>query len=57
MNNRQNWIVLAEECEAFAATAKAEANRDMLLAAATRCRRMAKVARDLDDPSNLDQTP
>ena len=57
MNDRQNWIVVAEECEAFAATAKAQANRDMLLAAATRWRRMAKVARDLDEPSNLDQTP
>jgi hypothetical protein len=56
MNNRQNWIALAEECEAFAATAKAEANRDMLLAAATRWRRMAKVARDLDEVTNLDQT-
>jgi hypothetical protein len=29
----------------------------MLLAAATRWRMMAKVARDLDEPSNLDQTP
>jgi hypothetical protein len=57
MNNRQNWIVLAEECEAFAAAAKAQANRDMLLAAATRWRRMAKVARNLDEPTNLDQIP
>jgi hypothetical protein len=57
MNDRKNWILLAEECEAFAATAKAEANRDMLLAAATRRRRMAKVARDLDEPTNLDRTP
>ena len=57
MNNRENWILLAEECEAFAAAAKAQANRDMLLVAATRWRRMAKVARDLDEPSNLDRTP
>jgi hypothetical protein len=57
MNNRQNWIVLAEECEAFAAAAKAQANRDMLLAAATRWRRMAKIARNLDEPTNLDQIP
>jgi hypothetical protein len=57
MNNCQNWILLAEECEAFAATAKAQANRDMLLAAATRWRSRSMAARALDEPSNLDQTP
>ena len=57
MNDRQNWIVVAEECEAFAAAAKVQVNRDMLLAAAARWRRMAKVARDLDEVTNLDQTP
>jgi hypothetical protein len=29
----------------------------MLVAAAARWRRMAKVARDLDEVTNLDQTP
>ena len=57
MDNRQNWMVVAEECEALAAAAKAQVNRDMLLAAAARWRRMAKVMRDLDEPTNLDQTP
>jgi hypothetical protein len=56
MNDRQNWIVVAEECEALAAAAKAKVNRDMLLAAAARWRRMAEVARDLDEVTNLDQT-
>ncbi len=56
MNDRQNWIVVAEECEAFAAAAKAQVNRDMLLAAAARWRRMAEVARDLDEVTHLDQT-
>ena len=56
MDNRQNWIVVAEECEAFAAAAKTQVNRDMLLAAAARWRRMAEVARDLDEVTNLDQT-
>ena len=49
------WIVVAEECEAFAAAVKAQVNRDMLLAAAARWRRMARVARDLDEVTNLDQ--
>ena len=57
MDNRQNWMVMAEECEALAAVAKVQANRHMLLAAAARWRRMAKVARDLDDVTNLEQTP
>jgi hypothetical protein len=57
MNNRENWMVVAEECETFAAAAEAQVNRDMLLAAAARWRRMAKVMRDLDEPTNLDQTP
>jgi hypothetical protein len=57
MDNFQNWMVVAEECEAFAAAAKAQVNRDMLLAAAARWRRMAKAARDLDEVTNLDQTP
>ena len=57
MDNRQNWMVVAEECEAFAAAAKAQVNRDMLLAAAARWRRMAKVARELDKVKNLDHTP
>jgi len=34
MDNLQNWMAVAEECEAFAAAAKAQVNRDMLLAAA-----------------------
>ena len=55
MGNFQNWMVVAEECEAFAAAAKAQVNRDMLLAAAARWRRMARVARDLDEVTNLDQ--
>ena len=55
MNNRQNWMVVAEECEAFAAAAKAQVNRDMLLAAAARWRRMARVARDFDEVTKLDQ--
>jgi hypothetical protein len=54
MDNFQNWMVVAEECEAFAAAAKAQVNRDMLLAAAARWRRMAGVARDLE-VTNLDQ--
>jgi hypothetical protein len=54
MDNFQNWMVVAEECEAFAAAAKAQVNRDMLLAAAARWRRMARVARDLDEVTNLD---
>ena len=49
-------MVAAEECEAFAAAAKAQVNRDMLLAAAARWRRMAEVARDLDEVTHLDQT-
>jgi hypothetical protein len=57
MDNRQNWMVVAEECEAFAAAARAQVNRDMLLAAAARWRGMAKAARDLDEVTNLDQTP
>ena len=56
MNNRENWILLAAECEAFEATANAQENRDMLLAAATRWHRMTKVARDLDVPCNRGQT-
>jgi hypothetical protein len=55
MNNRQNWMVVAEECEVLAAAAKAQVNRDMLLAAAARWRRMATVARDLDEVTKLDQ--
>jgi hypothetical protein len=55
MNNRQNWMVVAEECEVLAAAAKAQVNRDMLLAAAARWRRMARVARDLDEVTKLDQ--
>jgi hypothetical protein len=55
MDNFQNWIVVAEECEAFAAAAKAQVNRDMLLAAAARWRRMARVARDLEEVTKLDQ--
>ena len=46
---------VAEECEALAAAAKAQVNRDMLLAAAARWRRMARVARGLDEVTNLDQ--
>jgi hypothetical protein len=46
MDNFQNWMVVAEECEAFAAAAKAQVNRDMLLAAAARWRRMARVAQE-----------
>jgi hypothetical protein len=57
MDNRQNWTVVAEECEALAVAAKAQVNRDMLLAAAARWRRMAKVARELDKVTNLDHTP
>ena len=57
MNNRENWMVVAEECEAFAAAAEAQVKLDMLLAAAARWRRMAKVARALDEVTNLDQTP
>ena len=57
MDTRHNWMVMAEECEALAAVAKVQANRHMLLAAAARWRRMAKVARDLDDVTNLEQTP
>ena len=53
MDNRQNWMVMAEECEALAAVAKVQANRHMLLAAAARWRRMAKVARDLADVATL----
>jgi hypothetical protein len=49
--------VVAEECEALAVAAKAQVNRDMLLAAAARWRRMAKVARELDKVKNLDHTP
>ena len=49
MTTSQDWLVVAEDCEALAAAAKTQANRDMLLAAAARWRRMAKVARDLDD--------
>jgi hypothetical protein len=48
-------MVVAEECEAFAAAAKAQVNCDMLLAAAARWRRMARVARDLDEVTKLDQ--
>ena len=55
MGNSQNWMVVAEECEAFAAAAKEQVNRDMLLAAAARWRRMARVARDLDEVTKLDQ--
>jgi hypothetical protein len=55
MDNFQNWMVVAEEREAFAAAAKAQVNRDMLLAAAARWRRMARVARDLDEVTKLDQ--
>ena len=55
MDNFQNWMEVAEECEALAAAAKAQVNRDMLLAAAARWRRMARVARDLDEVTNLDQ--
>jgi hypothetical protein len=40
-----------------AAAAKVQVNRDMLLAAAARWRRMAKVARELDEVTNLDHTP
>jgi hypothetical protein len=57
MDNRQNWTVVAEECEALAVAAKAQINRDMLLAAAARWRRMAKVARELDKVTNLDHAP
>ena len=57
MDNRQNWTVVAEECEALAVAAKAQVNRDMLLAAAARWRRMAKVARELDKVTKLDHTP
>jgi hypothetical protein len=57
MDNRQNWTVVAEECEALAVAAKAQVNRDMLLAAAARWRRMAKVARELDKVTNLDHIP
>jgi hypothetical protein len=57
MDNRQNWTVVAEECEALAVAAKAQVNRDMLLAAAARWRRMAKVARELDQVTNLDNPP
>ena len=55
MDNRQSWMVVAEECEVLAAAAKAQVNRDMLLAAAARWRRMARVARDLDEVTKLDQ--
>jgi hypothetical protein len=56
MNDRQNWIVVAEECEAFATAAKAQVTRDMLLAAAARWRWWAVVAPPLDEVTNLDQT-
>jgi hypothetical protein len=56
MDNRQDWMALAEECEALAAVAKARANRDILLAAAARWRRMAKVALDLDDANHVTKT-
>jgi hypothetical protein len=49
-------MALAEECEALAAVAKARANRDILLAAAARWRRMAKVALDLDDANHVTKT-
>ena len=49
MDTHLNWIVVAEECEALAAAAQAQVNRDMLLAAAARWRRMAKVAREVDE--------
>jgi hypothetical protein len=54
MDNFQNWMVVAEECEAFAAAAEAQVNRDMLLAAAARWRRMVGVARELA-VTNLDR--
>ena len=56
MTSSQDWLVVAEDCEALAAAAKTQANRDMLLAAAARWRRMAKVARELDGV-DLDQSP
>ena len=56
MTSSQDWLVVAEDCEALAAAAKTQANRDMLLAAAARWRRMATVALGLEQIGEPDET-
>lgn len=52
-----DYVFLAEECEALAAAAQSQVNRDMLLAAAARWRRMANVALGLEQIGEPDETP
>ena len=48
MNTSRNWTLVAEDCESLATAAKTQDIREMLMAAAARWRRMAKVAQELD---------
>ena len=57
MDRSRNWLLVAEDCESLAMVAKTQDIREMLLAAAARWRRMAKVAQEVDGLPDPNQAP